>query len=90
MTQFISNREIYESVICARVPRARSRVWIATADLKDLNVDAGGREMVPFLGAITNVPSLLDSLAEQFDSVWRGAHCPACKRKAYCPDGPMA
>ncbi len=173
MTQFISNREIYEQVICARIPRARSRVWIATADLKDLYVDVGGREMEPFLGVlagllkrgvevrlihakepgpnfredfdrypilrtglervlcprvhfkcviidgtfayfgsanltgagmgakgehkrnfengvITDEPALLDPLAEQFDSVWRGAHCSSCKRKTFCPDGPMA
>ncbi len=173
MTQFISNRAIYESVICSRVPRARGRVWIATADLKDLYVDGGGREMVPFLGVlaellargvevrlihakepgpnfredfdrypilrtglervlcprvhfkcviidgafayfgsanltgagmgakgehkrnfengiITDDPSLLSPLEEQFDSVWRGAHCANCKRKSFCPDGPMA
>ncbi len=55
MTQFISNRSIYEDVIVARVPRARARVWIATADLKDLYVEDGGREMVPFLGVIAGL-----------------------------------
>ena len=49
MTTFLSNRSIYESVICGIVPQARERLWIATADIKDMYVDSGGREMVPFL-----------------------------------------
>lgn len=31
------------------MPQAKERLWIATADIKDMYVDAGGREMVPFL-----------------------------------------
>ena len=31
MTQFLSNREIYESVICGIAPQARERLWIAIA-----------------------------------------------------------
>ena len=49
MTAFLSNREIYESVICGMVPQVRERLWIATADIKDMYVDASGRDMVPFL-----------------------------------------
>ena len=49
MTTFHSNRVIYESIICGIVPKVRERLWIATADIKDMYVDAGGREMVPFL-----------------------------------------
>ena len=49
MTTFLSNREIYERVIRETVPLARERLWIATADIKDLYVDTGGRDMVPFL-----------------------------------------
>ena len=49
MTQFLPNRDIYESVICGIVPQVGVRLWIATADIKDMYVDAGGREMVPFL-----------------------------------------
>ena len=47
MTTFLFNRDIYESVICRIVPQVRER--IATADIKDMYVDAGGRDMVPFL-----------------------------------------
>ena len=49
MITFLSNREIYEQVICGIVPQARERLWIATADIKDMYVDIGGRDMVPFL-----------------------------------------
>ena len=30
MTTFLSNREIYERVICGIVPQAKERLWIAT------------------------------------------------------------
>ena len=40
MIQFFSNREIYTSVVCGIVPQARERLWIATADIKDMYVDA--------------------------------------------------
>ena len=57
MIQFLSNREIYESVICGIVPQVKERLWIATADIKDMYVPPslatearrGGRERVPFL-----------------------------------------
>ena len=52
MTTFLSNRDIYESVICGIVPQAKERLWIATADIKDMYVDTGGRDMVPFLGVL--------------------------------------
>ena len=49
MISFRSNRSIYESVICGIVPQATERLWISTADIKDMYVDTGGRDMVPFL-----------------------------------------
>lgn len=49
MTAFLSDREIYERVICGMVPQAKERLWVATADIKDMYVDTGGRDMVPFL-----------------------------------------
>lgn len=36
MTTFLSNRAIYETVIRVDVPAARERLWIATADIKDM------------------------------------------------------
>ena len=58
MTTFLSNRDIYTSVVYGLVPRARERLWIATSDIKDMYVEpslqvtedrSGGRDMVPFL-----------------------------------------
>ena len=51
-TTFLSNRDIYTSVVCGIVPQAMERLWIATADIKDMYVDVGGRDMVPFLAVL--------------------------------------
>lgn len=55
MIQFVSNREIYERVIRDRVPYAKRRLWIATADIKDMYVETGGSEMVPFLKVLSQL-----------------------------------
>ena len=44
MTTILSSREINERVICGIVPQTRERLWIAIADIKDMYVDAGGRD----------------------------------------------
>jgi phosphatidylserine/phosphatidylglycerophosphate/cardiolipin synthase-like enzyme len=54
MLEFITDRDIYEKVICGRVDKARKFIWIATSDLKDLHVDKGGR-MVPFLEVLSDL-----------------------------------
>ena len=43
MTTFLSNREIYERVVCGIVPQAKERLWIATADIKDMYVEPPSR-----------------------------------------------
>ena len=172
-TTFISNRQIYEEVVLKLVPSARNRLWISTADIKDMYVKKPGRkDMVPFLqiladllekgveirlihakepgpafrqdfdrfpklwkgiervlcprvhfkcviadgsrayfgsanltgagmgakgenrrnfecGVLTGDPELLEPLEEQFDAVWRGAHCAKCGRKESCIDRPV-
>ena len=35
-TRFLTNREIYESAVLKLVPSAKQRLWIATADIKDM------------------------------------------------------
>ena len=37
-------------------------------------------------GILTDDPSLIDAATEQFDAVWRGAHCTRCGRRQYCID----
>lgn len=50
-TRFLTNREIYEQAVLKLVPSAKNRLWIATADIKDMYVEKPGlsRQMVPFL-----------------------------------------
>ena len=44
-TEFVANRETDERVIRDAVPQARQRLWIATADIKDMYVETGGRDL---------------------------------------------
>ncbi len=37
-------------------------------------------------GILTDESALVEAAIEQFDSVWRGAHCGLCGRKQYCSD----
>ena len=49
-TRFILDRRIYEEAILKLVPGARKRLWIATADIKDMYVERPCLPtMVPFL-----------------------------------------
>lgn len=56
-TVFISNRTIYTSVIANLVPSAKKRLWIATADIKDMYVEKPGlrKQMVPFLQILSEL-----------------------------------
>ena len=54
MLEFITDREIYEKVICGLIPKAKRSLWLATADLKDLHVDKNGK-MVPFLEVLSDL-----------------------------------
>jgi len=54
MLEFITDREIYEKVICERIPKTRRFLWLATADLKDMYVDKHGK-MVPFLEMLSDL-----------------------------------
>jgi phosphatidylserine/phosphatidylglycerophosphate/cardiolipin synthase-like enzyme len=52
----VRDREIYEQVILAEVPRARRFLWLATADLKDLYVAGrAGQRMRPFLAQLAEL-----------------------------------
>lgn len=54
MLKFVTDREIYDEVICEAVPKARRLLWLATADVKDLHVHKQGR-MVPFLEVLSDL-----------------------------------
>ena len=75
MPQFLSNREIYERVVCGIVPQVEERLWIATADIKDMYVSTSGRDMVPFLemldGMLKRGVELRLILAKEPGQNWR-------------------
>ncbi len=54
VTEFITDRQIYERVLLEHVPRANDFLWLGTSDLKDLHVDSKGR-MVPFLKVLSDL-----------------------------------
>lgn len=54
MLKFVTDREIYDEVVCRAVPKAGRLLWLATADLKDLHVHKQGR-MVPFLELLSDL-----------------------------------
>lgn len=37
-------------------------------------------------GIVTDDDALVAQVMDQFDAIWRGAHCGACDRKRYCAD----
>ncbi len=54
MTELVLNEKIHQRVIVEMIPKARTYVWIVTADLKDMHV-AKGRKFVPFLEVISDL-----------------------------------
>ena len=95
MIQYLPNREIYERVIREVVPQAKDRLWIATADIKDMFVDTGGRDMVPFLEVLDGMlkrgvelrlihakepgPNWRDDF-DRYPDLWRGMERMLCPR----------
>jgi phosphatidylserine/phosphatidylglycerophosphate/cardiolipin synthase-like enzyme len=53
-TKFITDDQIYLSVLQEKVPAAETFLWIATADMKDVYV-AKGRKHVPFLEILSDL-----------------------------------
>ena len=54
LTEFLTDRAIYERVVQEQIPRAASFVWLATSDLKYLHVHQGSG-MVPFLAVLSRL-----------------------------------
>ena len=53
MLEFITDRQIYEKVIC-RLDQAKKSLWLATSDLKDMYVDKNGKK-APFLEVLSDL-----------------------------------
>ncbi len=54
MTEFITDRQIYEKVIKTLVPDTNRFLWIGTADIKDMYVEKG-KQMIPFLSVLDDL-----------------------------------
>lgn len=55
MHDLLLNEEIYQRVILETVPTAQKFLWIATADIKDLHVDAGRKRFKPFVAVLADM-----------------------------------
>lgn len=55
MTEVVTDRQIFEKVIEGLVPTAKSILWIATADIKDMHIPTGTRTSIPFLGLLAEL-----------------------------------
>lgn len=61
--------------------------YIGSANLTGAGVGIKSNNRRNFeAGILTDDTSLVEAVIEQFDSVWRGAHCAHCGRKQYCSD----
>ncbi len=54
MHQLLLNRHIYDEVMQKHLPEAKRFVWIVTADIKDLHLDAG-HGFEPLLGVLSRL-----------------------------------
>lgn len=79
-----------ERVLCPRVHFKMMifdyrEAYIGSANLTGAGIGAKGANKRNFeAGILTDEPGILDSCTEQFDSVWRGAHCRQCLRRDVC------
>lgn len=81
-----------ERILCPRVHLKSVVVdgqWAynGSANLTGAGMGAKSKDKRNFeAGIITDDAEIVAQIAEQFDSIWRGSHCRACKRKQFCAD----
>ena len=64
-----------------------NEAYIGSANLTGAGIGMKSNNRRNFeAGILTDAPELVEAAMEQFDSVWRGAHCPNCGRKQFCTD----
>jgi phosphatidylserine/phosphatidylglycerophosphate/cardiolipin synthase-like enzyme len=61
-------------------------MYLGSANLTGagLGAKADGRRNFE-MGVWTRSPALIDSVVDQFNTLWEGRHCPGCKLKDVCP-----
>lgn len=81
-----------ERVLCPRVHFKLmvfdlETAYIGSANLTGAGMGMKGGDTRNFeAGILTSETALVDDAIDQFDSVWIGAFCENCKRKAFCGD----
>ena len=81
-----------ERVLCPRVHFKLMIFDLETAYIGSANLTGAGLGMKGVnnrnfeAGLLTNEPAIVDRAINQFDTLWIGKHCKACKRKIYCND----
>ena len=81
-----------ERVLCPRVHFKMLIFDLETAYIGSANLTGAGIGMKSDgkrnfeAGIWTDDPALVSAAAAQFDSVWMGAPCAGCRRKAFCGD----
>ena len=61
--------------------------YIGSANLTGAGIGMKGDGTRNFeAGILTDNPELVEQAMNQFDEVWMGKHCKACKRKDFCGD----
>ena len=84
-----------ERVLCPRVHfkciiADGAQAYFGSANLTGAGLGAKSDSRRNFEnGLLSDEPSIVEPLCEQFDSVWRGACCVNCGRKKFCGDGPV-
>jgi phosphatidylserine/phosphatidylglycerophosphate/cardiolipin synthase-like enzyme len=61
--------------------------YSGSANLTGAGMGAKGAHKRNFeSGIVTDDPAMVKALMDQFDDLWRGAHCVKCGRREYCSD----
>ena len=81
-----------ERVLCPRVHFKiiifdLNTAYIGSANLTGAGLGMKGESTRNFeAGILTTDPEQVEKAIQQFDAVWMGSFCQACRRKDFCPD----
>lgn len=81
-----------ERVLCPRVHFKMlvfdgKEVYIGSANLTGAGIGMKAETTRNFeAGILTDDPEIVEQAMNQFDEVWIGKHCKACKRRDFCSD----
>jgi phosphatidylserine/phosphatidylglycerophosphate/cardiolipin synthase-like enzyme len=81
-----------ERMLCPRVHLKCAVVdgacaYMGSANLTGAGVGAKSTKRRNFeAGIITDDPTIVGQIMDQFDAIWRGSHCRECDRKEFCDE----